>query len=98
MNAFGSDPVDYSKVVATLKGVQVRALTAEQTDDVALMMEWMQQELLRQHEEIVAKRNELLQKEAELAKRAKELATRSRVLQTAAGIVPAPKKWRLLGR
>lgn len=94
MQQFGKDdPVDYARVVATLQGVQPRALTPDQIDDVALMMDWMKQELLRQHEELVAKRNVLLQKEAELNRRDKELATRSRVLATAAGIVPAPKRW-----
>ena len=76
--------VDYAAVAKTVAGIQPRALTPPQYEDVVVLIEWMQSECVRMHEFNEQRSKQLDERSAQITAREKELRVRARTIDTAA--------------
>lgn len=75
--------VDYAAVAKTVAGIQPRALTPPQYEDVVSLIEWMQSECVAMHKFNEARTAELEQREIAVAQREKDARVRARVINVA---------------
>lgn len=86
VKAFDATPVNYTQIAKQIELLQPRALTPDQYEDVVKLIEWMQQEVTKQHHLVIKQAEALKLRELELVKRERDVAIRTRTVHAAAGI------------
>jgi len=73
------DESNYAAVAAQIKKMQVRALTVDQFEDVFVLIEWMQNALVKREQLAADKATKLDTREKAIASRERAFALRQRV-------------------
>jgi hypothetical protein len=66
-NAFNDPAADYARVVEVVRAMKPQNVPPTQVNDVVMLLEWLQAQVLAQHDELVVMKTRLEQKELVLA-------------------------------